>query len=166
MTRITRHVVAVAVVLFAVLAMGCVFVFARPTYKPYVMPPPPDAGLPYTHVSYSAADAKRAFAAAGIKIENHGPPATRSYPMTSLNTKDLTVEVTAFGDAQQVKASGYSAYYTFVDGHWIHAPRTCSPGARNAERWRGNIRVIVSCARAGGASSTLLRRAGIALSRL
>jgi hypothetical protein len=166
MSWVSRHVVAVAVVLFAVVAMGGVFVFAHPTYKPYVMPPPPDAGLPYTHVSYSAADAKRAFAAVGIEIENHGPRATRSYPMTTLNTKDFTVEVTAFRDAQQVKDSGYSAYYTFVDGHWVHAPRTCSPGARNAERWRGNIRVIVSCSRAGSASSTLLRRAGIALGRL
>jgi hypothetical protein len=162
---VSRHVVAVAVIGAAVAAIGGIFAFARPTFRPYVMPTPPN-DLPYTGVTYTAADASRAFAAAGIKTRAVGPRATRSYPMTELSNKGLIVAVTVFGDPALVKDSGYSPYYTFVDGHWVHAPRTCSAGAANAERWRGNIRVIVSCTRAVSASSTWLRRAALALARL
>jgi hypothetical protein len=165
MQLVRGHRLPVAVIAVAVVAAIGVFAFARPAYHPYVMPTPPN-DLPYTAVTYTASDASRAFAASGIKLEMRGPRATRSYPMTGLADKTLIVEVTAFGDPQQVKNSGYSAYYTFADGHWVHAPRTCGAGATNAERWRGNIRVIISCTRAGGASSTWLRRAGLALGQL
>jgi hypothetical protein len=164
MRLVRGHLVLVAVIGAAVVAAAGVFTFARPAYHPDVMPTPPN-DLPYTVVTYTAADARRAFAAAGIKLKTHRP-ATRSNPMTDLSSKNLTVEVTAFGDSQQVKDSGYSAYYTFLGGHWVHAPRTCGAGATNAERWRGNIRVIISCTRAGSDSSTWLRRAGLALGEL
>jgi hypothetical protein len=162
---VSRHVVAVALIGVAVAAMGGMFAFARPTFHPYVMPTPPN-DLPYAAVTYTAADASRALAVAGVKTRAVGPRATRSNPMTGLSNKGLTVIVTAFGDPTLVKDSGYSRYYTFVGGHWLQAPRTCSAGAANAERWRGNIRVIVSCKRAGGASGALLRRVTLALSRL
>ncbi|HEV7565620.1 MAG TPA: hypothetical protein VGO31_06640 [Microbacteriaceae bacterium] len=165
MSWVSRHVVAVALIGVAVAAMGGMFAFARPTFHPYVMPTAPN-DLPYTAVTYTAADASRAFAEAGVKTRAVGPRATRSYPMTDLSNKGLTVVVTAFGDPTLVKDSGYSRYYTFVGGHWVNAPRTCSAGAANAERWRGNIRVIVSCTRAGGASGAWLRRVTLALSRL
>jgi hypothetical protein len=128
------------------------------------MPTPPN-DLPYVSTTYTAADVSRAFAAVGIKLEAHGPRPTRSYPMTDLSNNGLTVVATAFGDPQQVKDSGFSDYVA-VDGHWVHFPRVCITGATNAERWRGNIRVIISCTRAGSASSTWLRRAGLALGRL
>jgi hypothetical protein len=162
---VSRHVFAVAVLGVAVAVVAGVFAFARPTFHPYVMPPPPN-DLPYTAVAYTAADASRAFAAAGIRTRAEGPRETRSYPMQTLSNKGLTVVVTAFGNPTLVKDSGYSPYYTFVGGHWVHAPRTCNAGAANAERWRGNVRVIVSCARAGGASGAWLRRVTLALSRL
>jgi hypothetical protein len=165
MQLVRGHLLSVAVIAVAVVAAAGVFTFARPGYHPYVMPTPPN-DLPYTAVAYTASDASRAFAASGIKLEQRGPRATRSNPMTGLSNKGFIVEVTAFGDPQQVKDSGYSTYYTFVDGHWVHAPRTCGAGATNAERWRGNIRVIISCTRAGSASSTWLRRASLALGRL
>jgi hypothetical protein len=156
------------VIAAALIVVAGVFTFARPTYHPYVMPPPPDAGLPYKTVSYSAADATRAFATVRITLllRTGGPRPARSLPMTVLSDKDIVVEVDAFGDPKKVADSGFSDYFTIVNGHWVRAPRTCAPGALNAERWRGNIRVIVSCSRAGGASSTWLRRVELALGRL
>jgi hypothetical protein len=162
---LSRHLLAAVIVCIAAASVGAVFAFARPTYHPYVMPAPPN-DLPYTTVSYTAADAIRAFSAAGIKLVRRGPHATRSYPMTGLSNNSLIVEVTAFGDPQNVKDSGFSTYFTFVDGHWVKAPRTCAPGAIDAERWRGNVRVIVSCTRAGADSGMWLRRAQLALGRL
>jgi hypothetical protein len=164
MTWFRSHLVSVAVIAAAVAVVAGVFVFALPSPHPYVMPPPPDAGLPYTTVSYSAADAQRAFAAVGIKLLLH--TRERHALITDLSTKDLIVEADAFADPKKVAASGFSNYYTVVDGHWVHAPRTCAHGARNAERWRGNLRVIVSCSRAGSTSSRWLRRVDLALARL
>ena len=39
-------------------------------------------------------------------------------------------------------------------------------GARNAERWHGNVRVVVSCASAGASSSAWLGRVELAFARL
>jgi hypothetical protein len=159
---VSRHVIAVAAVLVAVAAMGGVFAFARPTYHPYVMPSPPGDGLSYTEVTYTRADAVHAFAAEGIHLllgaEQPG--------MSGAYSRDLLVEVTAFGDRKTVDASGFSNYYTFANGRWSLAPKSCVAGAKNAERWRGNVRVIISCTRAGGASGAWLRRVTLALSRL
>lgn len=167
MSWLGRHVIAVAIIGIAVASTGAVFAFARPTYHPYVMPAPPN-DLPYTTVTFTPADASHAFSAVGIKLllRTHGPRPAHSAPMTDLSDKGLVVEVTVFGDAQKVKDSGFSDYFTFVDGHLVKAPRTCARGATNAERWRGNVRVIVSCTRAGGASGMWLRRAQLALGRL
>jgi hypothetical protein len=164
MQLVRGHLFSVCVIAAAAVAAAGVFTFARPTYHPYVMPTPPH-DLPYASATYTAADVSRAFAAVGIKLEAHGPRPTRSYPITDLSNKGLTVEATAFGDPQQVKDSGFSDY-TAVDGHWAHFPRACIAGATNAERWRGNIRVMISCTRAGDASSAWLRRARRALGQL
>jgi hypothetical protein len=83
-----------------------------------------------------------------------------------LSTKNLVVEVDAFGAPEKVIASGFSDYITFSDGRWVRTPRTCGTGARLAERWRDNIRVIVNCAIAGSSSSSWLRRVSFALARL
>jgi hypothetical protein len=69
-----------------------------------------------------------------------------------------------FGDRKTVDTSGFSDYYTFVEGRWELAPRSCLPGARNAERWRGNVRAIVVCSEPG--ARALLRRASRALAAL
>jgi len=141
--------------------MGGVFAFARPTYHPFAQQPPPFF-LPYTSVTYSLADARKAFAPAGIRF------ATTSHQqgVQSLSTGGYVLEVDVFGDPQKVKDSGFDPYHALVQGHWVAAPRTCGSGFPAAERWRGNVRVVVSCTRAGSASNTWLRRAAVALDRL
>jgi hypothetical protein len=162
MNWVTRHVVGVAIIGVALASVSAVFAFARPTNHPNVMPTAPK-DLPYTNVTYNVADARRAFATANVPLISH---VLKSQPMANLATKDLVVVVDVFGEPQKVKDSGYSRYYTFVNGHWVQAPRVCSAGAANAERWRGNVRVIVSCARAAGTAGTWLRRVDLALGRL
>jgi len=153
----------------AAAATGSVLAFARPTYHPYVMPSPPGDGLSYTKVTYSVKDVKRAFAVSGIKLFGapaNAPRPAHAAPMVDFHDQDIVVEATVFGDRKTVDASGFSNYYTFVNGRWSLAPKNCVAGAKNAERWRGNVRVIVSCLRAGGTSNTWLRRAALALGRL
>ncbi|HEV7215527.1 MAG TPA: hypothetical protein VGP33_10420 [Chloroflexota bacterium] len=104
----------------------------------------------------------RAFASQGI----HLVLGATQPGMEGANSTDLALEVTAFGDRKTVDASGFSDYYTFSNGQWSLAPKSCGAGAKNAERWRGNVRVIVSCTLAGGTSSARLRQASLALSRL
>jgi hypothetical protein len=162
------HVLSIAVVMAGAVAVVGVFTFARPTSHPSALPPPPDAGLPYTRVTYSADDAKRAFAAVGVKLllRTHQPVPAHAAPIIDLSTKNLVVAVDAFGDAKKVAAAGFSDYFSLSNGHWVHAPRSCESGAIDAERWRGNIRVIVSCTRAGTEARTWLRLANNALGRL
>jgi hypothetical protein len=148
-------------VLGAVAAVGAAFAIARPTHR-YDMPSPPGDGLSYTKVTFTRADAIHAFAAQGIHLLRGGAQPG----MKDAHSRDLVVEVTVFGDRKTVDASGFSDYYTFVNDHWSLAPKSCVAGAKNAERWRGNVRVIVSCTRAGGAPNTWLRRAALALGRL
>jgi hypothetical protein len=160
------HLLAVSVLTVAAVVVAATFVFARPSYHRLAIPAPPRS-LPYTKVSYTAADAKRSFAATGLKLILHSQPrSVGTAPIVDLSTKDLLVEVTAFGDPKAVAASGFSDYITFTGGRWVHTPRTCEDGARLAERWAGNIRVIVNCALAGSAASSRLQRVSLALSRL
>ena len=162
MSWVVRHIASVAVVGAAVVAMGSVLAFARPTYHPYVMPSPAGDGLSYTKVTYTRADAMTAFAAQGIHLLR-GPNDPEAQ---DAHSRDLVVEVTVFGARKTVDASGFSDYYTFTNGKWSLAPKSCVAGAKNAERWRGNVRVIVSCTLAGRAANTWLRRAALALGRL
>jgi len=162
MRWLTRHVVSVAVLLVALAVMGGVFAFARPAYHPYVMPPPPGDGLSYTEVTYTTADAVNAFAAQGIHLVR----GATELGMKGAYSRDFVIEVTVFGDRKTVDASGFSDYYTFTNGRWSLAPKNCVAGAKNAERWRGNVRVIVSCSRAGTAASTWLQRVNRSLAAL
>src|SRR4051812_39799921 len=149
MLWLRAHLIAVSVVAVAAVGAAGALTFARPTYHPYVMPPPP-SDLPYTKVSYGWADAKRAFAESGIRLILHtrGPRPAAAPPIVDSSTNDLVVEVTVFGDPKKIQGSGLSDYITFSNGRWVQTPRTCGNGARLAERWGGNIRVIVNCASA------------------
>lgn len=162
------HAALVGVVALAVLGLVGVFTFARPTYHPYVMPAPPREPLPYTKVIYSAADAQRAFRSADIQLvrHTHEPIPVGAAPIIDLSNNANIVEVDVFGNPQRVAASGFSDYFNFANGHWLKAPTTCSPGANGAERWRGNIRVIVSCERSGTSAPTWLARVNRALATL
>jgi hypothetical protein len=156
-----RHTISLAVVVVALAAVGAVFAFARPTYRPYVMPDPPDHGLPYSVASYAAADARRAFAAEGIKLS----PRSQSTIVTTLGNQGDILEVDTFADRAKVEKAGFWDY-TVANGHYVHFPPACAADAPSAERWHGNVRVIVDCPAAGTFSSAWLRRAERALARL
>jgi hypothetical protein len=74
MGLLRAHRLATAIVALALAAFAAAFAFARPTYRPSVMPEPP-SDLPYTAVTYSTRDAVRAFAAIGVRS-----PRGRSLP--------------------------------------------------------------------------------------
>jgi hypothetical protein len=161
------HVVAVSIVALAVAAVGAVFMFARPAYHPYVIPAPPDHGLSYTTVAYSAGDARRAFAAQGIALTAR----SQLPPITTLGNAGDILEVDVFGERAKVEA-GFWDYTTDATGHYVHFPRDCASGtpgvagSYDAELWHGNVRVIVNCDTAGKAGAAWLRRAQHALARL
>jgi hypothetical protein len=155
------HLLAAGIVAVAVAAAGAVLAFARPTAHPYVIPPPPDHGLPYTVVSYTAADVRRAFAAEGIRLT----PRSQFPTVTTIGNRDDILEVDAFGDRKKVEQSGFWDY-AVENGKYVHFPRVCGSTIPDAERWHGNVRVIVKCRAAGAASGAWLRRVDRALARL
>lgn len=131
MLWITRHAIAFAVIALATAAIGAVFVFARPGYDRHVSIPK-DAMPPYTKVSYRPADARRVFAQEGISLT---PRSSGSMGTTLGNRRDV-LEVDIFGDPLVLKNAGF---------HDLVLGRNCNQSSRLAERWRGNIRVIVDC---------------------
>lgn len=165
---VRTHALLVGIVALAVVCLVGVFTFARPRYHPYVLPRPPHEPLPYTRATYSVAEAERAFRSAGIALvfHTHEPIPIGAPPIFDLSNGGNIVEVDVFGDPKRVAASGFSDYFTFVGGHWLKAPETCSPGANGAERWRGNVRAIVSCSSAGTSASLWVARVKRALANL
>ena len=122
---------------------------------------PPDHGLPYSTATFTAAAARRAFAASGIALSAR----SRTPTVTTLGNHGDVLEVDAFGDRRAVERSGFYDY-TVAQGRYVHFARSCSPGGPNAERWHGNVRVIVDCTKAGDAAPRWLRRVDRALERL
>jgi hypothetical protein len=126
---------------------------------------PHDHGLPYTKASLTAADARRAFAAEGVRLTFRSHVAA----MATLGDRRDVLEVDAFGDRKAVERTGFSDYTVVGLGaaaHYAHFPHSCGGGALAAERWHGNIRAIVSCPKAGKAASRWLERVDRALARL
>jgi hypothetical protein len=132
MPLLTRHALAGFVVVLAAGATGGVLAFARPEYKPTVAVAKPWTP-PYTKVSYQPAAVIRGFAADGIRlaVRSHGSTGT-----TLGNARDV-LEVDVFGDPKALKRAGFSDL--------VLGPN-CVASNRLAERWRGNVRVIVNCA--------------------
>src|SRR4051812_15226150 len=134
---------AIAAACAAILAA---FTVARPRSQPPTKAAPPDHTLPYTHATRSAADAVRAFAAVGIRLERRSV----SPAGTDLADRRHLFEVDAFADADRVVASGFSdSTVDLATGNLVPFARNCSGDGRNAERWRRNIRVVLDCRRAG-----------------
>jgi hypothetical protein len=156
-----RHVLAVGIVVAAAAAIGAFVAVARPTYQRQVMQAPADHGLPYTVASYTASDARRAFAAEGIVPT----PRSHSAAVTTLGNRGDILEVDAFADRETVERSGFYNY-TLVGGRYVPFPSACGAGAHTAARWRGNVRVIVSCSIARDAAPDWLTRVERALARL
>jgi hypothetical protein len=122
---------------------------------------PPDHGLPYREASFTAADARRAFAAEGFRLT----PRSRTTTSTTLGNHGDVLEVDAFAARAQVERAGFYDYIV-EGGKYVHFPRDCTPGHIDAERWHGNIRVIVNCPKAGNEASAWLLRVDRALARL
>jgi hypothetical protein len=160
MGLLRAHLAATAIVLTAVAAAGGVFAFARPTYHPDVLPPAP-TDLPYTHVAYHAADTQIAFARQGVHLTLR----SQDPRVVGMSTDDERIEVAVFGDPAAVKAIGDSFDYVLdANDHWVHYPRSCGTGVRDAAVWRENVRAIVRCG--AGDDATLLRRVTRALASL
>lgn len=121
----------------------------------------PPSDLPYQVVSYSQADAVSAFAAVGLRLK----PKSKAGAITTLGSRGDALEVDVFGEPQQVKAAGFHDY-VLSKGRYVHLPRTCSTGLVAAERWKGNLRVVVRCIGARRAGASLLGRVDRALARL
>ena len=156
-----RHLHSAGVVTFAIAAAATAVGLARTTPHPRGLEAPPDNDLPFTQATYTAADARRAFAAEGIRLTLR----SRVPDLVTLGNRGDVLEVDAFGDPELVKRSGLFDY-TLINGRYAHFPRTCGQGSPDAERWHGNVRVIVSCPAAGAAASEWLARVDRALAHL
>lgn len=154
------HVVAVLVVALGVAAIAAVFTVARPEHRKEVTLAP-DQVLPYTDVPFTAADARRAFAAENISLV----PRNRATWITTLGSTHDIITVDTFGEPEKVQQAGFYNY-TLVNGEYVRMPADCTAGTRAAARWRGNIRVIVNCVAAAEDSRMWLRRVDRALARL
>jgi len=162
------HVAAIGLVALALLAAAGVLTFAHPKARRFALPSPPRTPLPYTRATHSARDAERAFRAADIELVRHphGRVATGDRPIIGLSTSGNIVEVDVFGDPRRVAASGFSDYFLVAHGHWLRSPKTCSRGAKVAERWSGNVRAIVDCRAAGASAEAWVVRVDRALAKL
>ena len=120
----------------------------------------PHSGLSYTKASFTAADAKHAFGAEGVELSVR----SRSVVMTTLGNPGDVLEVDAFADRRTVERSGFHDV-TVSHGRRVPFARDCSSSVP-AERWHGNVRVLVDCARARAAGAAWLRRVERALARL
>ena len=154
------HFIAVFIVALGVAATAAAFTVARPEHRKEVMVAP-NQELPYTEVEFTAADARRAFAAEGITLL----PRIRSTWITSLGSSGDLMAVDIFGEPAQVKAAGFYNY-TLVDGQYVRMPSDCAAGNTTATRWHGNVRAIVDCVRDPAESRRRLSRVERAFARL
>jgi hypothetical protein len=87
------------------------------------------------------------------------PKSVIPHSITTIGDRRDILEVDIFGDPETVaKETGFGDFTIDSGGKFVHFPRDCSPGTRAAERWHGNIRVIVNCATAGHRGSAWLHR--------
>jgi hypothetical protein len=97
-------------VLFAVLGAALPVVLLalllRPASGHQPLAAPPDHGVPYSKATFTAAAARRAFAAAGIALSSRSRTAT----VTTLGNRGDVLEVDAFGDRRDVERSGFYDY--------------------------------------------------------
>jgi hypothetical protein len=158
---VRRHTWPVAVVAAALAMFAVVMTGARPSYHASRRQPPHEQ-LPYSAVRYSAQDSKRAFARTGIRLV----PKSSASRVTTLGTSGDLLEVDAFGEPARVERFGTPDYITDSAGNYVHIPRKCTSGLPTAERWRGNIRVVISCTKAGSSAGAWLSRVDHALAHL
>jgi hypothetical protein len=141
MTWLRRHLIAVAVVVIALAVTGSVFAFARPEYHPNV-PLLKNEPPPYTRVTYDVRAVRQAFRRAGLALATIG----RGPLGTTLGDHGgrYILEVDVWGDPGKLEKSGFHDITTIPN---LKVGRDCSRGTQAALHWRGNVRVIVACAR-------------------
>jgi hypothetical protein len=161
MDFIRVHPLSFALVGIVVTAAAAVFAVARPTDHSDVVPAPPNNDLPYAAVSFDVTDAKQAFTPENVDLSIQSKTGT----VTTLGSADDLLEVDVFGDPDPVKRSGFYDY-TIKNGRYVHFPTSCGAGASTAERWHGNVRVILNCSGAGSDASNWLQTVDRALARL
>lgn len=143
MAGVRQHAWAVAIVALAAAAAGLFLTVWRPHYEPSTQHVP-SVSLPYSHVQFTASDAKRAFAAVGVRLV---PKSRVPGIVTTIGTPDDRFEVDIFGSPTRVTALGGSPeVITDARGKYVRIPSTCTPGIPDAERWNGNVRFVVRCA--------------------
>jgi hypothetical protein len=146
--EVREHAWVVAVVALVAAAGALLLTAWRPHYRPSTQKQPP-APLPYSHVQFTVGDAKRAFAAVGVRLV---PKSRVPGVVTTVGTLHDEFEVDVFGDPARVKAVGGSPdVITDAHGRYVRIPRTCTPGIADAERWRGNVRFVIRCSNAAHA---------------
>lgn len=156
-----QHAWAVAVVALAAAVVALFLTVWRPRYQPSPQKLP-SAPLPYSHVQFTVRYAKGAFAAVGVRLV---PKSRVPGVVTTIGTRHDEFEVDIFGDPTRVNGLGGSPdVITDSHGNYVHIPSTCRPGIPDAERWRANVRFVVSCA--NGAHAQLLRVGARALANL
>jgi hypothetical protein len=158
---IRGHQLAALIVGLAVVATSAFFVLARPQYERETIPPPPDHGLDYDTAIYSPIDVRRAFAAEGVRLKLRATAPT----VTSLLVQNQVLAVDVFGDRQSVERAGFYDY-TMIDGKYVRFPTSCSARATSAVRWHENVRAVVSCGTARGATAEWFRKVERAFARL
>ncbi len=143
MAGVRQHALAFAIVAVVAAAAGLFLTVWRPRYQPSTEHAP-SVPVPYRHVQFTVSDATRAFAAIGVRLV---PKSRVPGIVTTIGTPRDEFEVDVFGNPARVNAIGGSPDVTTdVHGKYVRIPRTCSAGIPDAERWRGNVRFIVSCA--------------------
>lgn len=146
--EVKQHTWAVALALALALAVAALFLTMwRPGYQASAQKLP-SAPLPYSHVQFTVNDAKRAFAAVGVRLV---PKSRVPGTVTTTGTPRDEFEVDVFGDPARVNAMGSPEVTTDAHGKYVRIPSTCKAGIPDAERWRENVRFVVSCANAAHA---------------
>ncbi|HVC87142.1 MAG TPA: hypothetical protein VNC40_06925 [Gaiellaceae bacterium] len=143
MAGVRQHAWVFALVALSASVAALFLTVWRPHYRPSTQKPPA-ATLPYSNVQFTANDAKRAFAAVGIRLV---PRSRVPGVVTTIGSRNDAFEVDVFGDPARVNALGGSPEI-IVDSHgtYVRIPRTCTSGIPDAERWRGNVRFVIRCA--------------------
>ena len=161
MSEVRKHAFAAAVVALAVAGVGLSLTVWRPRFQPSTQRVP-SVRLPYTRAQFTVTDAKRAFAAVGIRLT---PKSRVAGVVTTIGTQNDEFVVDVFGDPAQVNALGGSPeVITDTRGKYVRIPSTCKQGVPDAERWRGNVRFVIRCT--DRQSARLLTVGALALAKL